>query len=140
MLDIEVTGDVSDASRAPEWERRGSWISERLRQELGNRNIYTVLDNAPAADAIAAAKSNQMLHACNGCELDIAKRLGAERVLIGRVFRMSHLVLTLHVEVKEVATGRTVFRRALDFRGDNDTARERAVLFLVKETMGKAGA
>ena len=33
-----------------------------------------------------------------------------------------------------------VFRKALDFRGDNDTAWERAVLFLVKETTGKAGA
>jgi hypothetical protein len=43
VLDIEVTGDVSDASRAAECEQRSNWISERLRQELGNRNIYTVL-------------------------------------------------------------------------------------------------
>jgi hypothetical protein len=52
---------------------------------------------------------------------------------------MSNLVLTLHVEIKDVASGRTVFRRALDFRGDNDMGWERAVLYLVKETMGQAG-
>ncbi|MGH7428920.1 MAG: DUF2380 domain-containing protein [Candidatus Methylomirabilaceae bacterium] len=36
----------------------------------------------------------------------MAKQLNAEQVLVPWVFRMSNLVLTMHVEIRDVATGR----------------------------------
>ncbi len=35
---------------------------------------------------------------------------------------MSSLVLTLHIVVKDTVTGKIVFARAFDFRGDNERA------------------
>ncbi len=46
---------------------------------------------------------------------------------------MSNLVLTMHVTIGDVATGRIIMKNALDFRSDNDTGWTRAIAYLVKD-------
>ncbi|HYE36458.1 DUF3280 domain-containing protein [Methylocaldum sp.] len=133
VLDLELTGDLSDSTRDVEWSKRLALMTEALRDELSRSGLYRVVDHGAAPGLIAELKSARYLHACNGCEFDIAQRLGAERVLVGWVFRMSNLVLTLHIEIRDVATGQTLINRAFDFRGDNDTSWRRAIVYFVKD-------
>lgn len=63
----------------------------------------------------------------------MARQLNAEQILVPWVFRMSNLILTMHVEIRDTATGRIVVKKALDFRGDNDIAWTRAIEYLIRE-------
>jgi hypothetical protein len=69
--------------------------------------------------------------------LDIAKRLNAQRVLTGWIFKMSTLIGTLHIRIEDVDTRRVVYRRDFDFRGDNERAWKRAADVFVR-TLSKA--
>jgi len=133
VLDLELTGDLGDSARNAEWAGRLAAMTEVLRDELSRSRLYRVVDHGPVPGLVAELKSAQYLHACNGCEADIARRLGAERVLVGWVFRMSHLVLSLHVQIRDVASGQTLVNRAFDFRGDNDASWRRAIAYFVKD-------
>jgi hypothetical protein len=84
------------------------------------------------AKAVAAANPGTYLRRCNGCERDIAKSVGADRVMIGWLFKMSTLVMSLHVVVKDVATGNVIYAQTFDFRGDNETAWQRAADYMVE--------
>ena len=133
VLDFELMGDVEGSGFEAEHRQRLRMASARLRDELGRSHLYNVVDNAPAADFIERLSSGQYLHRCNGCELDIARQLNAEQVLVPWVCRVSNLVLTLHVTIGDVATGRIIMKKALDFRSDNYTGWTRAIAYLVRD-------
>lgn len=140
VLDIGLIGDLGDPRLAEEHEARQQRATARLRQALGKSRFYTVVDDTPARPMIERAKSLQHLHACNGCELDIARALGAQRVLVAWVYRVSNLILTLNYEIRDVASGATVEKGAFDFRGDNDAAWLRAVDVMARAIEDHAAA
>lgn len=133
VLDIELTGDLGSKSIEAEHKQRLLMVSARLRDKLQCTHLYSVVDNAPATTLIDRLKSEQYLHRCNGCEFDIGRHLNADQVLVPWVYRVSNLVLTLHIEIRDVATRRILMKKALDFRGDNDRAWTRAIDYLIRE-------
>jgi hypothetical protein len=133
VLDFELVGDLGDESRIAEHEIRLKMIGDTLREELRRSGLYTVADNGAAGDLIADLSAHQYLHRCNGCEFDVGHRLGADQVLVPWVYRVSNLVLTLHVEIKDVATHRVLLKRSFGFRGDSDIGWVRAVRYFVRE-------
>ena len=63
-------------------------ISSSWRQVFSREQIERVFRSAGvAAELMKMYQSRSQLHECNGCELDIARSLQAERVLIGWVER-----------------------------------------------------
>lgn len=132
VLDLGMAGDLSDSGRNAEWQQRRSRMSELLREKLNGGGLYAVVDRDQTLRAVEDSGISQPLYACNGCELDIAKRLNAQYVLFGWVSRVSNLVLALNVEIKDVASGRTILQKGLDFRGDNDQGWARAIDYFVK--------
>jgi hypothetical protein len=133
VLDLELVGDLSDASLAGAHEERIRSVSKLLRQELSQLPTYEVVDAAPAKEHIESLRAVQYLHKCNGCEIDVALELGANQVLVAWVHRVSQLILSLTYEIREVPSGRPLKRKAFDFRGDNDTGWSRAVTYMVKD-------
>lgn len=129
---VEVEGDTSDPSRAAEWAARAALLTGALKQELNAADLYRVVDDAAAADLLERNRQQREVHACTPCVVDLAGRLGAERVLSAWVFRVSNLILTLHLEVRDGATGEPVIRRNLDFRGDNDRSWLKAGSYFVR--------
>jgi hypothetical protein len=133
VLDLELIGDLSDASLAGIHEDRIRRVSRLLRQELSQLPTYEVVDTAPAKEHIESLRAVQYLHKCNGCEIDLALELGADQVLVAWVHRVSQLVLSLTYEIREAPSGRPLKRKAFDFRGDSDTGWSRAVIYMVKD-------
>jgi hypothetical protein len=133
VLDLELVGDLSDASLASTHEERIRSVSKLLRQELSQLPTYEVVDAAPVKEHIESLRAVQYLHKCNGCEIDVALELGADQVLVAWVHRVSQLILSLTYEIREVPSGRPLKRKAFDFRGDNDTGWSRAVIYMVKD-------
>lgn len=132
VLDAEVEGDMSDVARRSEWEARAALLTRTLKAGLDTDGLYHVLDDAAAADLLAQLRARREVHACEPCLTDVAARLGGERVLSAWVFRMSQLVLTLHVEIRDGTSGTVLIRKILDFRGDNDTAWVRAAGYFIR--------
>ncbi len=99
-----------------------------LAEERLEAGGYELVDTAPvAAEAAKAAP----LRDCNGCELRLAKELGADLVALGWVQKVSNLILNVNLQVREVATGRLVEAGSVDIRGNTDESWRRGVVYLV---------
>jgi hypothetical protein len=101
-------------------------------ERIATSGLYGVVTGDRVSAAVKAVNSGTFLRNCNGCELDIARRAGADAVMIGWIWKVSTLILTLHVEIKDVASGRTIYARVFDFRGDNEKAWQRAADYMVQ--------
>lgn len=133
VADFKLTGDPGGDSFVAAHRQRLKMASTKLREELESNRLYEVVDDAASLALMDRLGAQQNLHQCNGCELDLAKQLHAEQILLPWVFRMSNLVLTLHVEIKDAATGRIAMKKALDFRGDNDNGWLHAIAYLIND-------
>jgi hypothetical protein len=128
VLDFEIEDDtvaqggVSDTAAQ---ERRLELVADALRRDLAEGGLFEVVDNAPARDLIDRTRSMQSLHTCNGCELEIARALGTDLVLVGWVQKVSNLILNLNAGVKAVRTGRILMIRSVDLRGNTDDSGSR---------------
>jgi len=136
VLDFEIEDDtvaqggVSDTAAQ---ERRLELVADALRRDLAEGGLFEVVDNAPARDLIDRTRAMQSLHTCNGCELEIARALGTDLVLVGWVQKVSNLILNLNAGVKAVRTGRILMIRSVDLRGNTDDSWARAARRLAQE-------
>jgi hypothetical protein len=126
---VDSSGEVTD--QREDHDRRLAAVRQTLASELAARDVYDVVDPAPIQGEIDATRERQWLHACNGCEIRLAREVGAHRVLTGHVRKVSSLIMALWIDVRNADSGRPVVRKVLDFRGDNDKAWQRAALYLV---------
>jgi hypothetical protein len=141
VLDIELTGDLGGPQFKAEHEARLRMESARLRQELKSSGLYQVIDDGPAQALIDRLKSQQLyLHDCNGCDVDVGRQLGADKVLVAWVNRVSGLILTLTYEIHDVKTSQITSRKSYDFRGDNDAAWNHAIDYMVRDLKATSGA
>jgi hypothetical protein len=111
--------------------QRLAMVSQALRDDLQQRALFRVADNAPASDLIASLRSTQDMSACNGCELRVAKQLGTSRVGVCWVQKISNLILNINLRVEDASNGKTVFQRSVDMRGNTDLSWQRAAKALV---------
>lgn len=141
VLDVELTGDLGGPEFVAEHDARLQRASARLREDLAATGLYQLVDLAPAkADLDQLKSQHRYLHDCNGCDLDIGRRLGADQVLVAWVYRVSGLILTLTYEIHDVNTGQITARKSFDFRGDNDTAWTHAIDYMVRDLKETAAA
>ncbi|HEY2683791.1 MAG TPA: DUF3280 domain-containing protein [Steroidobacteraceae bacterium] len=140
VLDIELTGDLGGPELSPEHQARISKESAYMRAELAATGQYRIVDTGPAEALVGRLKTEYLyLHDCNGCDLQIARALGADEILISWVNRVSALILTLTYEIHEASTGRIVARKSYDFRGDNDAAWTHAIGFMIRHLKDDSG-
>ena len=134
VMDFELINEMreyeTDDSRAAQ-QQRLLLIDEALRKEFEQRGLYEVIDNAAAAKLIAQEKALHDLRECNGCEFDIGRALKADVRVIGWVQKVSNLILNLNIEVKDVATERTLYTKSVDLRGNTDKSWLRGVRYMV---------
>ena len=134
VLDLELSGDLGGPEFAVEHAARLMTETTRLRQDLAATGRYNLLDNGPVEDDLERLKSQQAyLHDCNGCDLDLGRKLGAELITAAWVDRVSGLILTLTYEMHDVKTGQIVGRKSYDFRGDSDNAWTHAIDYMVRD-------
>ena len=137
VLDFDLIDDQKDMVPDTTLGPRLAAIRTQLAEALVRENLYTVVDNAPARALIDTSRTTQDLHACNGCELTIGKALGADRVMVGWVQKVSNLILNINLQIEDVATGRVVLNKSVDLRGNTDESWRRGIAFLVRDMVEK---
>lgn len=137
MLDFEMIDETGDASAVPAQDARLDMISKQLRDEFSAHQLYAVLDRAPVQGLIDAQRSRFRLYDCNGCELDIARAMDADRVLTAWVQKVSNLILNINIEIKEARSGATVLMKSVDIRGNTDQSWRRGINHMVRSMVDR---
>jgi len=129
LLDTSLQGEM-DGARADE-QQRLIRTGEQIRKGLADSGKFTVLDIAPVNDAAHAAN----LQACGGCDVDLAQKLGADLAITGVVQKVSNLILSLNIYLRDAHTGQLVISMSADFRGNTDESWQRTASYLLRNRL-----
>jgi hypothetical protein len=136
--------EIVDNTPVPGGDERNEKMLNRLTHFIGeaidSEGIFDVVSQDQVNDAVDAARLGTYIRTCNRCEYDLAKKVDGDKVMTGWIYKMSILILTMHIEVKDVKSEKTLISKAYDFRGDNEKAWLRAAKYMVRdlgEMMGK---
>jgi hypothetical protein len=130
---IDLSAEVElGGPRADETKRLELATAElrKLAREAG----YEVLDlNGIASDIERAGP----LYKCNECDIDLARRVGAEVAITVAVRKFSNLLLSLHIYEKQVSSGALTKMYRIDIRGNTDESWRRGVQWLVERGLAR---
>ncbi len=129
LVDNSLHGEVYGSS--PEEQARLQRVSNQLRTGLNESGKFSVLDIAPVNAAAHAAN----LQACGGCDATLAKQLGADFAMTGLVQKVSELILSMKIYLRDVHSGQVVAQVNADFRGNTDESWSRAANFLLRNRL-----
>jgi len=122
---------------APEEKRRLGLISAELTKLIKETGRYEVLDPEPIADDIEKAAP---VFQCNGCEDDLAKKVGADVAFIGTVRKASDVLFTVSVYIRDVNNGQVTRQASSEIFGNTDAMWLRSVRYLVDRRLFPKGA
>jgi Protein of unknown function (DUF2380) len=125
FVDTSLDG-ATNGPRADEQERL-AWLGNELRRRLAESGRVLV-DIAPVA---ARARASN-LQACGGCDAGFAREVGAKFSITGWVQKVSNLILNVNVVVRDAATGKEIWGKSVDMRGNTDESWSRALDYLVR--------
>ncbi|MCU7942942.1 MAG: DUF3280 domain-containing protein [Candidatus Thiodiazotropha sp. (ex Cardiolucina cf. quadrata)] len=129
--------EIVDNTPVPGGDTRHRKMLEKITGFIGetieHEGIFDVVSQQQVNDAVNAARLGTYIHTCNHCEYDLAEMVEGDKVMIGWIYKMSMLILTMHIEVKDVESKKTVISKAYDFRGDNEKAWLRAARYMVRD-------
>jgi Protein of unknown function (DUF2380) len=132
MLDFELIDETLDRASDAAQQQRLRLVSDALRQEFIDRRFYTVLDNKLQQTLIDDLKRRFNLYDCNGCDVDIGRALGADRVMTAWVQKVSNLILNLNIQIRDVKSGLIMQNKSVDIRGNTDTSWLRGIRYMAR--------
>ena len=118
----------------PEEKRRLGIITEELTKLIKESGRYEVVDPAPIA---ALIEEKSPMWKCNGCEDDLAKKVGADVAFIGTVRKASDVLFTVSVYIRDIAKEKVVKQASGEIYGNTDAMWLRAVRYLVDKRLFK---
>lgn len=125
--------DTSGEGVREDQQRRLELLGEQLRAALRDSGRYDVVDTAPVRARLAEGPS---LRSCANCAADAAQTLGAELALLTTVNKISNLILSITLVVREAspATGTRAVHSA-EIRGNNDESWSRGLSWLLRNRL-----
>jgi hypothetical protein len=129
MIDNSLDGEMR-GKRADEQERLMR-VGDQVRKELGDSGKFRIVDIAP----VNAAAHQSHLQACGGCDVTLARELGADLEITGVVQKVSNLILNIRMYVRDVRTGGLLAAVNADMRGNTDESWSRATRYLIRERL-----
>jgi len=101
---------------------------------------------SPAYDLVALSQAVQAdldaaneIRNCNGCERDFAVKAGADLAAWGTVQKVSNLILNINLYVEDAASGRMIFVKSVDIRGNTDESWQHGLRYLLRNYLLKDG-
>lgn len=110
---------------------RVAMVEDQIAADLTQRG-FTV--TRPQPEEVAAIKNPTH---CNGCDTKLAAARGLDYAITGEIQKVSNLILSLNLYVRDAGSGRTVAAGAVDIRGNNDESWQRGYRYLLKNIIFK---
>lgn len=128
LVDTSLEG-ATNGPRIDEQDRV-FWLGENLRKRLSDTGQFEII-TVPADVRSRASK----LQNCNGCEIKLARELGAKLAITGWVQKVSNLILNLNVAVLDADSGLVVASASVDMRGNTQESWARALDYIVRNRL-----
>lgn len=136
VFPIEVPDQIREGEFIPrpntEDKPRIALATDELRRLLSAGGRYEVVDLTPLAAEVEKA---QPLHKCNGCDIELAHKAGADVVVTGLVEKASDVLLNMSIEMRDVASGKVVRMGGTVIQGNTDDMWLRSVRWIVKNRL-----
>ncbi len=129
FLDTSTEGAVKGA-RVDEAERV-ELVRGFIAEQFAERGV-TLVDLAPAQEELDRTLNPAR---CNGCELRMAQRLGADYAIVSEVQKVSNLILSLNIQVRDPETGRNLRASSVEIRGNNDDSWLRGMRYILERAI-----
>jgi hypothetical protein len=114
---------------APAENQRIRALDNRLRERLNRSGRFELV--AIPADIEREIAAAPRIGSCNGCERDLARRVGADWAVWGTVQKVSNLILNINLYAEDAASGRFEFARSVDIRGNTYESWQRGLDYLL---------
>ena len=125
--------DTSGEGVREDQQKRLAMIGERLRAALQESGRFEVVDTAPLR---ARIREGPPLRTCGTCAPDAAAELGAELALMTTVHKVSNLILSITVALREASPGAgTRAVHSAEIRGNTDESWDRGVRWLLRNRL-----
>jgi len=121
--------NTSLAPTTPEEFERIRALGQQLRAALVRSGRYRLVDLAPVQ---AELDQQPELRSCNGCELPLARQVGARQAAVAWVHKVSNLILNINLEIDDATTGARVVAGSVDIRGNTDESWTRGLRYLLE--------
>jgi Protein of unknown function (DUF2380) len=128
LIDTSLEG--ATGSRTDEQVRLRR-LGDQLRHRLAESGRFSLVDITP----IASEARETNLHACGGCDISLAKRVGAELAISGTVQKVSNLILNMNIYIRDVSSGGTIAAMSADMRGNTDESWSRTLDWLIRNRL-----
>lgn len=120
----------------PEETRRLGLLTQDLKARLAQLGAYELVESPGLDNEVKAAAP---LHKCNGCEVDLAKKTGANLAMLGLVQKFSDTLLAVSIQVLDAQTGALKQSYRAGIQGNTDEAWLRGVSYIVRNQMTPQG-
>lgn len=125
-------GDPDDTDE----RARVAMVEEQIAEDLAARG-FTLIDIEPVADRLEQIKN---ISNCNGCDMKLARELGADYSVTGEVQKTSELILSMNLFLRDVEARTNLRHGAVDVRGNSDESWSRGYRYLLKNTIFRGEA
>jgi hypothetical protein len=133
LLDFEIIDTSNEpADQRADHMRRLAQVRDAIASGLAARQTYEVVDRTGVQSDLDQILKRTYIRTCNGCEVSLAKKAGADLVMTGVVNKVSTLILSMGVSVTRASSGALIYHQGFDFRGDNDQSWARAAKFFTQ--------
>ena len=129
LIDTSLEGELA-GSREDE-QARLARLGDQLRQRLRESGRFSLVDITPVAREARASN----LQACGACDVQLAKRIGAELAMTGTVQKVSNLILNMNIYIRDASSGRAVATMSADMRGNTDESWSRTLDWLIRNRL-----
>ena len=109
-------------------------LNVQLRDLLVKSGCCSLVDTAPVVRQEAAIDPWN----CRGCDVDLARKIGARISVTGWVQKVSNLILNINLVARDVTTGRVLSAGSVDIRGNTSESWSRGLSYLLKERLHPA--
>ena len=135
IFDFNMINTSPAPTTADETARLQS-LDRQLHAALAAPGRYEPVDVGPVRGELANVRP---IRGCNGCELDLARKAGAELAAYGWVQKVSNLILNINVVIEDAKTGQVLKAESVDIRGNTDESWHRGLRYLINERMFRSG-
>jgi hypothetical protein len=130
--DTSLQGEMQGA-RADEHQRLDA-LNAQLRDMLVKSGCCSIVD----IGRVAKRAHDLNMRTCNGCDVDLAREVGARISVTGWVQKVSNLILNINVVARDVTSGKVIEAGSVDIRGNTDESWSRGLSYLLRERLHPA--
>ena len=127
--DTSLQGELRGPQDAE--QQRLANLDAELRDILVRSGCCAIVDLAP----VARQAQDVDMRTCDGCDVDLARQVGARIAVTGWVQKVSNLILNINLVARDVATGKVIEAGSVDIRGNTEESWSRGLGYLLRNRL-----